>query len=436
MKAITEEMLDGFRQAYESDSHSVTMHAACARTELKDLVFDPDQAARLKGGYTYEVKTHGITAQKKSGRCWAFAALNMMRERVMEKCGLDDFQLSGNYLAFYDKLEKANNFLDLVVENADKPLDDRMMEYVLKGFHDGGYWDMDVDLVKKYGIVPKSAMPETYQSEHTELFMRMLNRVLRKDACILRNMIKDGKDVEETRKNMLAEVYRMECIVFGEPVKQFDFSWQDQDGMCHDDFGITPKEFFAKYVDLDLDAFVTLTCEPTTFKPLDTYYTFHYIGSMAESDVKCLNVSADVMEEMCVRMLKAGKPVWFGCDADAYGDRQEGVWDPESFDWSGLFGGVDFDMDRKDWLDYKNGYCSHAMLLVGVHLDENGKPDRWKIENSWGDEVGDKGYFVCSREYFQRYVYEAVIDWQYLDEKQKELLQKEPLRLEPWIGGN
>ena len=213
-------------------------------------------------------------------------------------------------------------------------------------------------------------------------------------------------------------------------------SWQDQDGMCHDDFGITPKEFFAKYVDLDLDAFVTLTCEPTTFKPLDTYYMFHYIGSMAESDVKCLNVSADVMEEMCVRMLKAGKPVWFGCDADAYGDRQEGVWDPESFDWSGLFGGVDFDMDRQDWLDYKNGYCSHAMLLVGVHLDENGKPDRWKIENSWGDEVGDKGYFVCSREYFQRYVYEAVIDWQYLDEKQKELLQKEPLRLEPWIGGN
>lgn len=434
MKAITEEMLDGFRQAYESDSHSVTMHAACARTELKDLVFDPDQAARLKGGYTYEVKTHGITAQKKSGRCWAFAALNMMRERVMEKCGLDDFQLSGNFLAFYDKLEKANNFLDLVVENADKPLDDRMMEYVLKGFHDGGYWDMDADLVKKYGVVPESVMPETYQSTHTELFMQMLNRVLRKDACQLRQMIRDGRDVEETRQQMLGEVYRMECIVFGEPVQKFDFSWKDKDGICHDDFGITPKEFFARYVDLDVDAFVTLTCEPTTFKPMDTYYTFHYIGSMAESDVKCLNVSADVIEEMCVRMLKDGKPVWFGCDALAYGDRQEGVWDPKSFDWKGLFGGVDFDMDRRDWLDYKNGYCSHAMLLVGVHLDENGKPDRWKIENSWGGEVGDKGYFVCSREYFQRYVYEAVIDWQYLDEKQKEMLQKEPLRLEPWQG--
>ena len=425
-------MLARFNKVYEADRAAHTLHAAMAKTEFADLAFVPENAAKLDGEFTIELKTRGITAQMKSGRCWMFSTMNILREIAAEKLGLDDFKLSGNYLAFYDKLEKANNMLEMAIASADKDLDDRMVEYVLDGFGDGGYWDMSVDLVKKYGIVPMSVQPETYQSTHTEKFMRLLKTLLRKDVMELRAMIREGKDVTARKEEMMAEVYKAECIVFGQPVQKFDFSYRDQEGNYQIERGLTPKAFYEKYVDLDLDEYITVTNHPTPGLPMDLYYQFHYIGSMAEGNVYNLNLTQDEMRDLCIAQLKDGEPVWFGCDAGAYGDRKMGVWDPDSLDFEGLLGGVSLDMSKSDRLQSHDSFATHAMILTGVNFDENGTPDRWKIENSWGDEVGKKGYFVCSEKYFDAFVYEAIINKKHLTDAQRALLETEPKVINAW----
>ena len=432
MQALTQELLDKFREDESKNFHSRTLQAALAKTPIKDLAFVPSKAAKLNGDFSIELKTRGITWQQNSGRCWMFAALNIMREKVAQKCNLDKFELSANYLAFYDKLEKANNMLEMVIENADKPMNDRMMEYILSGFHDGGYWDMAVDLVKKYGVVPKSVMPETYQSLHTEKFMKLLISLLRKDASILREMIGKGIDVTTIKEKMLQEVYRMECIAFGEPPMTFDFDYRDKDGEFFSDKNLTGKLFYEKYVGCVLDDYITVTNHPTSGLPMDYYYAFHYIGSMADSNIRCLNLTQEELEELTIKQLQDNDPVWFGCDSGAYGDRDEGVWDQDSLDFEGLFGGIDFSMDKKKRLEYHDSFATHAMIFVGVNVDEDGKPNRWKIENSWGESAGRKGYFVCSEKYFNEYVYEVIVNKKYLTDDQKALLSNEPEIINAW----
>lgn len=430
-KNITPELTAKFREAFADDTAMRAAEAAAARTDIKQLVYLPNKGAELSGPFAVEIKTHGITAQMRSGRCWMFAVMNMMREIVMEKCGLDAFELSGNYLAFYDKLEKSNNLLQMAIDTADKPLDDRAVEYVLEGFHDGGYWQMAVDLVKKYGIVPLKKMPETYASTHTGSFLDMLDLLLKKDIALLRKCVQEGKDPYAMKEEMLKEIYRIECIVFGEPVTEFTFEYKDKDGVFHCDRNITPLEFYDKYIGLDPDEYVTICSELTHKKPAGTHYRFHYVGNMQESDVDCINVDPAELEALCIASLKDGTPVWFCNDAGQYGDRSAGVWDPASFAYKEIFG-ADFFMERTARLEHKAGFSSHAMLLTGVNFDENGTPDRWKIENSWGGEVGEHGYFVCSEAYFKEYVYEAVINKKYLTEEQKALFESTPVVLKPW----
>ncbi len=434
MKEITNELLEQFRAKEAEREELKTLHAAMSKTELKDLAYIPTAAAKLNGDFAIELKTRGVTWQQRSGRCWLYAVLNILRERIAERCNLDKFELSANYLSFYDKLEKANNFLELVIENAHKPLNDRMMEYVLGGFHDGGYWDMAADLVKKYGVVPAWVMPETYQSTHTAKFMQLLNTLLRKDAFRLRAVIAAGGDAQAEKEAMLEEVYRMECIAFGEPPKRFCFEYRDKDNVYHCDRDLSGRSFLKKYVGDVLSDYITITNHPTRGLPMDLYYVFHYVGSMANRDVINLNLRAEEMEALTVQQLRDGEPVWFGCDSDACGDRTSGIWDPDSVDYSGIMGGVNFRMSKGDRLESHDSFATHAMIFVGVNFDENGNPDRWKIENSWGEEAGRKGYFVCSERYFREYVYEVIVRKKYLNDAQRALLEGEPRRIQPWEG--
>lgn len=195
MSNITEEMLDEFRARYATDREARVLSAAMAKTDMADLAYVPASAALLKGAFPVEVKTRGITAQQKSGRCWLFAALNILREHVAEACGLESFELSQNYLSFYDKLEKANNFLEMAITHAREPLSGQLMRYVMQGMTDGGYWCEARDLIEKYGVVPKLVQPETYQSEHTDRFLTIINRLLRKDAMELRGLVLAGADL-------------------------------------------------------------------------------------------------------------------------------------------------------------------------------------------------------------------------------------------------
>lgn len=434
MKEITLELLERFRAQAAARPVLRTLHAVMSKTDMADLAYVPAAAAKLNGDFSVELTTRGVTYQKKSGRCWLFAVLNILRERIAETCGFEKFELSANYLAFYDKLEKANNFLELIIAHADKPLNDRMMEYVLEGFGDGGYWDMAADLVKKYGVVPASVMPETYQSTHTAKFDALLDTLLRKDAVQLRALIAAGGDAQGAKEAMLEEVYRMECIAFGEPPATFHFEYRDKDKVFHAERGLTGRSFYEKYVGDALDDYITITNHPTHGLPMNLYYVFHYIGSMANRDIVNLNLTVEEMEELTVKQLRDGEPVWFGCDSGAFGNREEGVWDPASMDYSGLMDGIDFRMSKGDRLETHDSFATHAMIFVGVNLDENGQPDRWKIENSWGEDAGRKGYFVCSEHYFREFVYEVIVRKKHLTDAQRALLEAEPIRIQPWEG--
>lgn len=432
MKDITKDVLQGFRQSYASNKEAQVLQSALAKTDMADLAYVPTAGAKLKGAFSVEVLTRGITAQQRSGRCWLFAALNILREKVAEHCRLDEFELSQNYLSFYDKLEKANNFLEMVIENVHEPIKGQAMQYVLRGMTDGGYWTEAVDLIEKYGVVPKQVQPESYQSDHTDRFVAMMNRLLRKDARELRELVLAGKDPYKRKQEMLAEIYKAECIAFGEPVQTFDFAYRDKNKVYHEERHLTPQEFYQKYVGISLRDYVPVIHEPTPDKPLNRLIRFHGIENMAGSDMEALHLSQEELEELCIKQLKAGQTVWFACDAGAFGARTDGVWDPDSVQYEALLGGFSTDMPKGERLLYGSSSATHAMLLTGVHFDGDGRPDRWKIENSWGKDVGDKGYFVCSEKYFKEYVYEAVIDRRHFSAEQAAMLETEPIVINAW----
>lgn len=434
MNPLTLEHIEKFRENATKDCSVRTLNAAMGRADIKDLAFLPLESAKLQGPFSLELKTRGITAQKISGRCWMFAFMNVLREVVAEKCNLEKFGISGNYLAFFDKLEKANNALESAIAHADKPLSDRMTEYILGCFGDGGNWTMAVDLVKKYGVVPNYVMPESYQSTHTANFMTLFKTLVRKDIAELRAMVQKGEDPTARKEEMMAEIFKMECIVFGEPTKSFDFEYKDKDGEYHVDRGLTPKAFFDKYIGMDLNEYVTVTNYPIDALPMNGPYTYHCDGNMIENNCTCLNLTSEALENLCLTQLKAGELVWFGCDSTAFGARAEGIWDPDCFDYEGLLGNVSLYMDKKVRLEHHDTSATHAMVLMGVNFDKDGKPNRWKIENSWGDEVGQKGYFVCSEKYFKEYVYEAIINKKHLTQAQLEMLKQQPVVIEPWVA--
>ena len=432
MKPITQEMIARMHADFQSDRMNRTLQAVCAKTDLAELAYVPENGAKLNGEFSLELKTMSVTAQQKSGRCWAFAGMNIMREIVAKKCGLEEFELSGNYIAFWDKLEKCNDVLEMVIKYADLPFGDRMMDYIAYGIWDGGYWDMFVDIVKKYGVAPKSAMPETWTSAHTDTFMSQLNRLLRKDGAELKAMIARGEDPTARKEEMLSEIYKALSIVFGEPVQKFDFSWRDKDKEYHIDRDLTPKAFYEKYVGLEVENYITIVNEPTPRKPMGKAFTFHYIGNMAESMCLCLNLPIEDLKQLAITQMKDGEPVWFACDVGHASNRKQGILDPASFDYGAILGGIDLSMSKSDGIEWKESNATHAMLLTGVNFGADGNPDRWKVENSWGSEVGNKGYFVCSDAYFDEYVYEVIINKKYLSDAQKAMLAEEPIEVLPW----
>lgn len=431
--SITDAMIDRFKQAYDADRGAKVRTAAASKSELGAIAFSPMDAAKLENTFSVEVKTRGITAQKQSGRCWLFASMNVMREIVAEKCNLDKFELSGNWLAFWDKLEKMNFFLEAAIDSAGLPVADRTLDWLMEGgVSDGGQWDMMVSIVKKYGIVPASVMPETYQSTHTRSMDQLLNMKLRKDAVELRALVQAGQDPAPRKQEMLAELFKALCICFGRPVDTFDFTYVDKDGQYHADYGLTPHSFYEKYIGLALEDYVSVIHAPTRDKPFGKTYTVKYLGNVVEGGIRYLNLPMETMKQLTLRQLQDGEPVWFGSDCGKFGSREDGIWDPDSFLYGEALGGLELTMTKEQRLDYRDSAMNHAMVLTGVNLDAAGRPDRWKIENSWGEDAGRKGYFVASDAWFEQFVYQTIIHKKYLDAAAQQALEAAPIELAPW----
>lgn len=434
MNDVSLSLIEKFRDHTENSAFDRAMMNALTKHNVKDVAFTNRGLEEAQFAFSVNVPTMEVTNQKQSGRCWIFAALNLFREEIAEKCNIEKFELSQNYIAFWDKFEKINFFYESMIELADRPLTDRLVIYLLdSGIGDGGQWNMLVNLVEKYGLVPKAAMQETFQSSHTRDMNRLINTLLRKGALDLRKAYSEGSDVMQVKEKYLLDAYRLLTMCFGVPPKSFDFEYTDKDDAYHIDRGLTPIEFAGKYTSLNLRSdYVGIINSPTEDKPFYQQITIDYLGNVAGAPpVTYLNLPMEEIKDLIVRQLQDGKPVWFGSDVGSMGERSMGIWSDKIYDFDGTLG-IDFAMTKEERLNIRESAMNHAMVITGVNLDENGVPNRWKIENSWSDQNGEKGYYVMNAGWFDKFVYQAVIEKSYLDEKQLEALQTEPMHFMPW----
>jgi bleomycin hydrolase len=386
--------------------------------------------------FSHLIKTPDITNQKQSGRCWMFAGLNVLRVEAMKRLNVEQFEFSQSYLQFYDKLEKANWFLETMIATADEPTDGRLISFLLQDpIQDGGQWDMFADLVRKYGVVPKSVMPEAESSGESMPMNGALRTKLREYAAELRRCKVGGEAAGALRRRkdaMLETIHRMLAIHLGRPPRTFDWQWRDKDDEFHRDGELTPHEFYERYVGLDLDDFVSLINCPTADKPFGRLYTVQYLGNVVGgTPVRYVNVEIDAFKKAAAAQIAAGEPVWFGCDVGKMAEREQGALDREIYDLELLYE-TTFSADKAERVEYGHSVMTHAMVLTGVDLDDKGRPRKWKVENSWGDKVGDKGYFVMSDAWFDEYMFEVVIARRHLPKRVLKALETEPVVLPPW----
>lgn len=433
---ITQQQLIKFEQQFdENPANAVAMNAAVQNGIVKSAI-SYEAFRQQRHEFSVNIKQGEITNQKASGRCWMFAALNVMRFEVMQKLNLETFEFSQSYPLFFDKLEKSNYFLENILDTLDEPTAGRLVSFLLTDpMGDGGQWDMFCGLVEKYGVVPKDAMPESVSSSATREMDYYLTLKLREFACTLRTAHEKGEALEQLREKkeqMLAEIYKILCISLGKPPKDFCFETRDKDGNFIRDAKITPQEFFAKYVGWNLDDYVSLINAPTADKPFGKTYSVRYLGSVKEGRaVRYLNLPIEQLKAAAIAQMQDGKPVWFGCDVGKCSIRENGIMDLNVIQADQLFG-LSFPMDKAQRLDYGHSLMTHAMVFLGVNLDEQGRPNRWRVENSWGKEPGKDGYYVMSDDWFTEYTYQVVVHKKYLSSEALEQLKAEPILLEPW----
>lgn len=431
---VTCDQLASWSACYQQSAERQMATMALSKAALNDVAYVSGAGFAMRQKFSLEIPTLDVTNQQASGRCWLFAATNVLRERIAQTLNLEAFELSQSYLAFWDKFERVNYFLESILETASLPADDRTVSFILMtGVHDGGQWDMFANIVEKYGVVPKDVYDETYQSCHTGQMNHVLNRNLKACAVKLREMVKAGaseQEIQAEKAQMLQKVYAFLCSCYTEPPKTFNFEYVDKDKNYHMEKGLTPLSFRDKYVGDLLQKTVSIIHAPTEDKPYHKTYTVRLLGNVVGGrPVKHLNLTMDEFKAAIIAQMQAGKVVWFGSDVGKFGERERGVWDDQSFNMQ-LLTGLNLEISKTDALDYGFSAMNHAMVLTGVQL-EDGKPTRWKIENSWGDKSGAKGYYVCSDTWFDQYVFQAAVESEYLGDLAP-LAAQEPVMLDPW----
>ncbi len=434
--AVTPGMVARFAADFGADPHGRAAAHAIRKSGIQAAALDQSRLIAQPYTFSTEIETGPVTNQRSSGRCWMFAGLNALRVPLKERWGIKDFEFSQNYQMFWDKFERANYFLESILETLDEPRDGRLVTWLLDApLNDGGQWDLFVNLIEKYGVVPKAVMPETFHSSSSAGMNRILVAKLRGDAARLRGQHDaEGTGPEGLRgpkEAMLGEIYRLLAQFLGEPPARFDFEYRDKDRGFHRDSGLSPRDFYAKYVGLDLGAYVSLIHAPTADKPFGRTYTVRYLGNVRGGrDVLYLNAEIDALEQAALRQLTAGEPVWFGCDVGKMSDRESGVMDADLYDYAGVLG-VPVRLDKAARLDYGESRMTHAMVFTGVNVAD-GRPNRWKVENSWGKEPGRDGFFVMSASWFREFTYQVVVRTEHLPPALRAALAQPPVALQPW----
>ena len=432
-KTVTRKQVVELRKEFAADPSNRVAQNAVTNVRLPDLTLNRDLVQDIDDSFSTKLDEWKVTAQMKSGRCWLFATLNLFRVGAMKKMNLKNFEFSQAHTHFWDKFERSNHLLEAIIDTAGRSVNDRTIHFLLSDpLGDGGQWNMAMNLIRKHGLVPMSAYPESNSSSATRWMNAELRNMLRSSACEIRAIIDGGGSVEEARahkEKRIADIWNMLCIHLGTPPKTFNWQWRDKDGEFHRKGRMTPQQFAAEYVDIDWEDYVCIVNDPRN----EYYrtYTVDFLQNVAGGPpVVYLNVPSKEMKAITQKLLEDGMPVWMGCDVGKEMDRKRGLWDAELFDVEGLYG-VEYGMDKADRLRHNQTMMTHAMLFTGVDV-VNGRPRRWRVENSWGDKTGQKGYYTMNDSWYDEYMFEIAAPTSYLSEKMLAGLETEPVVLPAW----
>lgn len=432
-ETITAQDLLAFEADYDARNLRAVENAVC-NVGLREASVNNDALRTLTHEFSIDIPAGEITNQKQSGRCWMFAATNVFRLQVMKNLNIKNMELSQNYPLFFDKLEKANYFLESILETLEEDTSSRLIAHLLKDpMGDGGQWDMFVNLVEKYGVCPKQCMPETFTSSRTRDMDNYLTLKLREFACTLRKGHEKGKDVASLRKlkkDMMATIYRILVLCLGKPPVEFHYEYKDKDNQYHC-IHSTPKQFFDDYVKMNLRDYVSIINAPTKDKPFNRSFTVKFLGNVEGGNiVRYLNLPIKDLKKLTLAQLKDNEVVWFGSDVGQFSTRTTGFLSQSAYDFENTLQ-TTFPMTKAERLEYGESLMTHAMVLTGVNLVKN-KPTKWKVENSWGSDTGDKGFYLADDAWFDEFVYQVVINKKYLSQEQLEAYESDPIELEPW----
>ena len=435
-KEISFSQIEQFNTNYLKDDKHLMSQRAVVKNGI--LASSENQSSTVLNTpvFSIDLDTGNVTNQKQSGRCWMFAALNTFRHHIQDAFNIKQFELSQSYTFFWDKFEKANYFYENILATSKEDLTSRKVSFLLQTpQQDGGQWDMLVAIIQKYGIVPKSVMPESYSSSKSSELNTYLNKKLRHDAMVLRNLVAEGATedtVANEKESMLQEIYTLLCTSLGTPPTTFDFSYYDKEEEYHLVRDLTPQSFYDQFIGRDLSDYVSIINAPTKDKPYNQLYTVEMLGSVVGGkEVRHLNVDIDTFKELAIDQLKHGEAVWYGCDVGQSSTRDTGIMATDIYSVADTLD-IDYSMSKADRLDYGDSLMTHAMVLTGVDLVDD-KPTKWKVENSWGNKVGSKGYFVMSDDWLEEYTYQIVVDKKYLSDDLKRIVEADQVTtLAPW----
>jgi bleomycin hydrolase len=432
-KTLAAADLELLRKDFNANPAYKLAQNAVTRTSLDDVAISRDVINSSDHSLSVMLDDWKVTNQEHSGRCWLFAGLNLLRVGAMRKMGLKEFEFSQNFAMFWDKIERANYFLEAVIETAERDIDDRTVAHLLEAVaEDGGQWNMFVAIINKHGLVPKAFMPETHSSSDTARMNSVLRSLLRQGTKLVREAFGRGIDAaREEKAEILRLVYRMLCIHLGTPPEQFDWQWTDKDRQFHRDGMLTPQGFATKYVDLPIDDYVCLVHDPRPSSPVGKTFTVQYLGNvLGAPPVTYLNVNMGVMKDIAARALEDGEPVWFGCDVGKMMSNDYGLWDAALYDLPSVYG-TEFTLGKADRLIYHETQMTHAMLFTGVDILD-GATRKWRVENSWGSSRGKDGFYTMNDSWFDEYVFEIAARRDALPESLREVLGAEPIVLPAW----
>ncbi len=431
---ISSDMLSRIRNSFDNTTSTKALRNAISNSDIDKLATNSEAKNGFNTYFSDRVKSKGITDQQRSGRCWLFTGLNVLRSQMMSKHNLPELKLSQNYNFFYDQLEKSNLFLQAMIDYADRPADDRIVDWLFSNpLSDGGQYTGLSDNLMKYGVVPAEIMNETFTANNTAKLNRLVSLKLREDGLELRKMHSEGKSAKqlsEKKEQMLSEIYRMLAITLGEPPTEFVWTRFDLNGIPVSTKTYTPQSFYKEFAGNDLkNDYVMLMNDPTR-----EYYKLYEIDLDRHAydgrNWTYINLPVEDIKQMAIKSIKDSTMMYFSCDVGKFLDRERGVLDIDNFDYEALMG-TSFGMNKADRIRTHASASSHAMTLVAVDLNEKGEPTKWMVENSWGPGANN-GHLIMTDKWFDEYMFRLVVNKKYVPAEILKILKQKPITLPAW----